>query len=62
MSVRQDYAANFIAVLQQIGDVRNYDVHPEQLGFWEHQAGVDDDNVVTVAHGHAIHSKFAKTA
>src|ERR1051326_7294823 len=62
MSVGQNNTADFIAVLQQISDVRNNDIHTEQLGFRKHQAGIDDDNVVTIAHGHAVHSKFAETA
>ena len=62
MPVSQHNAADFIAVLQKVGDVRNNDINPEQLGFGKHQAGVNDDNVITVTHGHAVHSKFAKAA
>jgi hypothetical protein len=48
--------------LQEISDVRNDDIHSQQFGFREHQAGVNDDNVIAIAHGHAVHSKFAETA
>jgi hypothetical protein len=60
--VSQNNTADFVSVLQQISNVRDNNVHAEQLGFREHQACVNDDNVVTIAHGHAVHSKFAKTA
>jgi hypothetical protein len=48
--------------LQEVSDVGNDNIHSEQFGFGEHKAGVDDDNIVTIAHGHAVHSEFAKTA
>src|SRR5579871_240949 len=62
MPVGQHNAAHFIAVVQQIGNVRDDDIHAEQFGLREHQTGIDNDNVVTVAHGHAVHSKFAEAA
>ena len=62
MPVGQNDAADFVAVLDQICDVGNNDIHAEQFGFREHKAGVDDDNVIAVAHGHAVHSEFAEAA
>ena len=50
------------AILKQVGDVGNDDVDAQQLGFREHEAGVDDDDVVTPANGHAVHAEFAETA
>ena len=46
----------------QIGDVGDDDVDAEQFGFGEHQAGVDDDDVVAPANGHAVHSELAQAA
>ena len=46
----------------QVGDVGDNDVHAQQLGFGEHESGVDDDNVVAPANGHAIHAEFAESA
>ncbi len=60
--VRQNQGANMIAVLDEIADIRHDDVDAEQLRFGEHQSGVDHDDVVAPAHGHAVHSKFAATA
>ena len=51
-----------LAVFGQIGNVGNDDVHAQQLGFGEHQAGIDDDDVIAPAHGHAVHSELAETA
>jgi hypothetical protein len=62
MPVRQNDAAYFIAILQQIGNVWNNDIYTEQFGLREHQAGIDDDNVVAIAHCHAVHSEFAEAA
>ena len=46
----------------QIGDVGNDDIDAEQFGFGEHQAGIDDDDVVSPADGHAVHAEFAEAA
>src|SRR4051794_33038594 len=62
MPMCQHNSAHFIAVLEQISNVRDNDIHAEQLGFGKHQACVNDDNVVAIAHGHTVHSKFAETA
>ncbi len=35
---------------------------PSKFGFGEHQAGVDDDDVIAPAHGHAVHSELAQAA
>src|SRR3954469_10726622 len=61
VAVRQDDAADFVAVLEQISDIGDNDVHAQQFGFGEHEAGVDDDDVVTPANGHAVHSELAQT-
>ena len=62
VAVGQNDAAHPLAVLDQVGDVGNDDVHAQQFGFGEHQSGVDDDDVVAPAHGHAVHAEFAKAA
>ena len=51
-----------LAVLDEIGDVGDDDVDAEQFGFGEHQSGIDDDDVVSPAHGHAVHAEFAEAA
>src|SRR5437870_1300774 len=48
--------ANPLAIFLQVRDIGNNDIHAQQLGFREHQAGVDDNDVVTPAHGLHISS------
>jgi hypothetical protein len=49
VAVSKHDAADLVAVLDEIADVRDDDVDAEQLFFGEHQAGVDDDDVVVIA-------------
>ena len=56
----QDNAADFVAVLQKISDVGNDNIYAQQLGFREHQPGINHDDVVAPAHGHAVHPELAQ--
>ena len=60
--VRQDDRADHVLVLLQVGDVRDDDVHAEQFLLGEHQAAVDDDDVVARAQRHHVHAEFAQSA
>ena len=60
--VGEDDAADVLAVFDQVGDVGDDDIDAEQLGFREHEAGIDDDDVVAPANGHAVHAELAETA
>src|SRR5258708_7807353 len=62
MAMREYDGTYSLPVLNQIRNVRDNNVHAQQLGLGKHKAGVDDDDVVTPAHGHAIHAKFAEAA
>ena len=53
---------DMLAVLQQIGEVRRDDIHTQQLGFGEHHAAVDDDDVIAIAQRHDVHSELAESA
>src|SRR5579885_877860 len=55
-------AAHALAVLGEVGDLGNHDVNAEQFGLWEHEAGVDDQDVVAPAQGHAVHAELAQAA
>jgi hypothetical protein len=48
------------AILDQVGNIGDNDVHAQQLGFRKHESGVNDDDVVAPANGHAIHAEFAE--
>ena len=51
--VRKQNGADLVAVLEEIGKVRDHDVHAEHLGIREHESRVDHDDVVAVfEHGH----------
>src|ERR1700727_2931423 len=58
----EDDAANALSVLDEIRNVGDYDVDAEKFRFGEHEAGVDDDDVVTPANGHAVHAELAQAA
>ena len=62
MTMREDDGTNMITVLEQIGDVGNDDIDAQEFGFGEHQSGVDDDDVIGPADGHAVHPELAQAA
>ncbi len=62
VAVGENDGAHVLAVLEQVAEIGDDDVDAEQFGFGEHQPGVDDDDVVAPANGHAIHAEFAEPA
>src|SRR5262249_2733896 len=62
VAVRENNRAYPLTILDQIRNVRNDDVDAEQLGFGEHHARVDDNDVIAPAYGHAVHAEFAEAA
>jgi hypothetical protein len=60
--VREDKRSYLFAILEQVADVWNDDVHTEQFGFGEHQPAINDDDVIAPADGHAIHAELAESA
>jgi hypothetical protein len=62
MSMRKDDGAHHFLVLLQVRHVRNYDIDAEQLGFGEHHARVDDDNVIAKTQRHHVHAEFPQAA
>ena len=62
VAVREHDAAHLVLVFDEIGDVGDDDVDAEEFGFRKHEAGVDDEDVILPANGHAVHAKFAQTA
>ena len=62
VAVREDDAAHMLAIFEQVRNVGDDDVDAQQLGFGEHQAGVDYDDVVAEADGHAVHTELAHPA
>ena len=62
VAVGENDGADVLLVLDEVGDVGHDDVDAQQLRFREHEAGVDDDDVVFPAEGEAVHSEFAESA
>ena len=62
VTVGEDDAAHALAIFDEVGDVGDNDVDAEQFGFGEHHSGIDDDDVIAPAHGHAVHAEFAEAA
>jgi hypothetical protein len=62
MPVRKDYPADLRAVLDEIADVGDDDIDAEQLFFGEHEAGVDDEDVVAETQSETIHAELTESA
>ena len=62
VAVGQDNGTDVLAILLEVGDVGDDEVDAEELGFGEHHAGIDDEDIVTETKDHHVHSKFAETA
>ena len=62
VTVRENDAFDPLAVLGQVGNIRDNNVDAQQFGLGKHQAAVDDDNIVSPAYGHAVHSELAQAA
>ena len=60
VAVGEDDGADFVAVLDEIADVGDDDVDAEELFFGEHQAGIDDDDVILPAEGQAVHTELTQ--
>jgi len=56
----QQNRANLLAVFRQIADIGNDNVDAQQLFFGKHQSGIDDENVILPADGHAVHTELAE--
>jgi hypothetical protein len=62
VAMREDDGANVGAILLKVSDVGNDEIDAEKLGFREHHAGVDDEDVVADPQGHHVHAEFAEAA
>ena len=62
VAMGEDDGADMLPILSEVSDVGYDDVHAQELRFGEHQAGVDDDDVVFPSQGEAVHAEFAQAA
>ena len=56
----EDDGANLVAILGEVADIGYNDVDTEEFLFGEHQAGIDDDDVVLPSQGEAVHAELAQ--
>ena len=62
VAMGEDDGADVLLVLDEVGDIGDDDVDAEELGLGEHEAGIDDDDVVFLAEGEAVHTELAESA
>jgi hypothetical protein len=62
VAMREDDGADEGTVFDEVADVGNNDVDAEELFLGEHEAGVDDDDVVPETEGEAVHAELAQPA
>ena len=48
------------AILLEIREIGRDDIDAQQFGVGEHHACIQDDDVVAVADGHAVHTELAQ--
>src|SRR4030081_2512298 len=60
VTVSEDDSSNSLTIFDEIGNIRYNDVDAQQLGLREHQAGIDDDDVIPPADSHAVHTELAQ--
>ena len=56
------YPSYLFTVFFQLCYVWNNDVHPEHITFGEHQASINNDDIIAVFHSHDIHPYLAKAS
>jgi hypothetical protein len=62
VAMGEDDGADVFAILSEIGNVGHDDVDAEEFRFREHEAGIDNDDVVFPAEGQAVHAEFPEAA
>jgi len=60
--MRQDDAANKVAIFQQIRNIGDNNIDAQQLGLGKHEPAIDNNDVIAVADGHAVHAELAHPA
>ena len=60
VAVRDQYGLQLVAVLDEVGDVRDDEVDARHALLGEEHAGVDDDHLAVVLQGHHVLAYFAK--
>jgi len=62
MAVRQEHAPDLLLILDEIGAVRDHQIHAVHVVLGEAQAAVDDDDVLAVLEYRHVLADLVKTA
>jgi hypothetical protein len=54
MTMGDDYAPYFLPFLQQVADIRDYQVNTEHLFPGKHKTNINDDDVIFIFHHHHV--------
>jgi hypothetical protein len=60
MAVGEEYAANLVAFFPEAGNIRNYQIDTEHMGFRKHESAVDNDDIIAMLEEHHIEADFAQ--
>jgi hypothetical protein len=60
VTVGEDNSSDALTIFDEIGNIGYNNVDAQKFGLREHQAGVDDDDVIPPADGHAVHTELAQ--
>src|SRR5258706_2369178 len=62
MPVGNEEATNAVKLVCEVGDVGNDEINAQHLLIWEHQPGVDDDDVFAIFDRHHVLANLAQAA
>src|SRR5438270_5267487 len=62
MAVREHDPTDMLPVFGEVRNVGDHDIDAEKFGLGEHEAAVDDKNVVSPADRHAVHTELAEAS
>src|SRR5664280_932049 len=61
VAMRENDSPYFFAVLDEVANIGHHDIDAEELGLRKHHPGINHNDVVAIAYGHAVHAEFAET-
>ena len=62
MAVSQHHSLDHIPVLDEVGDIRDNEIYPQHILLREHEAGIDDQNLIIYTNNGHVLADFPKSA
>jgi hypothetical protein len=62
MPVRKNQATDMLGVLLEIRKIGRDDIDAHQLRVGEHHPRIENDYVIAIANGHAVHTELAQAS